>query len=195
MPSMPFAPRLERNLIRLGELGKNASTSRMGIEEATQRIAPSSRRPQFGPGPGLERLVTCASAGAMSASARLQACLWFFTKAGTPKTKEVEEDERTLLAYSDPKAQNYVSVGGHARVVRDAANKKELWGKSLRVWFPGGPEGPDVALMKVTVDGAEVLGRAVLDLLHAYGYVKAVATGKPPKGGENEKVDFTESAR
>ena len=28
--------------------------------------------------------------------------LWFFTQAGSPKTEEVEEDERTLLAYSDP---------------------------------------------------------------------------------------------
>jgi general stress protein 26 len=121
--------------------------------------------------------------------------LWFFTKAGTPKTKEVEEDERTLLAYSDPKAQNYVSVGGHARVVRDAAKQKELWGESLRVWFPGGPEGPDVALMKVTVDGAEYWDAPSSTFLHAYGYVKAVATGKPPKGGENEKVDFTRSAR
>lgn len=124
-----------------------------------------------------------------------QGTLWFFTKAQSPKVGEVTQDERTLLAYSDPSRQNYVSVGGHARIVRDAAKQKELWSEPLRVWFPGGPEGPDVALMKVEVDGAEYWDAPSSTFVHAYGYVKAVTTGKPPTAGENEKVDFAKAAR
>ena len=45
--------------------------------------------------------------------------LWFFTPAGSPKTGEVAEDERCLLAYSDPRSQNYVSIYGTAELVRD----------------------------------------------------------------------------
>lgn len=120
--------------------------------------------------------------------------LWFFTQAGTPKTDEVEQDERTLLAYSDPKGQNYVSLSGHAQIVRDVAKQKELWSEPLRVWFPGGPEAPEVALMKVTVDGAEYWDSPSSTFVHAYGYIKAVTTGQPPKGGENAKVDFTKAA-
>jgi len=30
--------------------------------------------------------------------------------------------------------------------------------------------------------------------VHAYGYLKAVTTGKPPAAGENDKVDFTKAA-
>ena len=52
--------------------------------------------------------------------------LWFFTKAGSPKTDELKQDERTLLAYSDPKSQNYVSIGGTARIVRDVAKQKDI---------------------------------------------------------------------
>ena len=120
--------------------------------------------------------------------------LWFFTKADSPKVQEAKQDERTLLAYCDPHKQNYVSVSGHAEVVRDAAKQKELWSEPLRTWFPGGPEAPEVALMKVTVDGAEYWDSPSSTFVHAYGYIKAVTTGKPPAAGENDKVDFTKAA-
>ena len=120
--------------------------------------------------------------------------LWFFTQGGSPKTGEVQEDERVLLAYSDPGGQNYVSISGTAQVVRDVAKQKELWSEPLRVWFPQGAEAPEVALLKVTVDGAEYWDSPNSTLIHAYGYVKALATGKPPSAGENEKVEFSRSA-
>lgn len=117
--------------------------------------------------------------------------VWFFTQNHTPKTDEVQGDERVLLAYSDPSGQNYVAISGTAQVVRDVAKQKELWSEPLRVWFPGGAEAPEVALLKVTVDGAEYWDSPNSKLVHAYGYVKSLATGKPPSGGENVKVDFT----
>ncbi len=120
--------------------------------------------------------------------------IWFFTKDHTPKVEEVEEDERTLLAYSDPHKQNYVSISGHAQIVRDVAKQKEFWSEPLRTWFPGGPEAPEVALVKVTVDGAEYWDSPSSTFVHAYGYIKAVTTGKPPAPGENDKVDFTKAA-
>jgi general stress protein 26 len=87
-----------------------------------------------------------------------------------------------------------VSISGHAQVVRDLAKQKELWSEPLRVWFPGGPEAPEVALVKVTVDGAEYWDSPSSTFVHAYGYLKAVTTGKPPAPGENDKVDFTKAA-
>ena len=60
--------------------------------------------------------------------------LWFFTQAGSPKTGEVAGDERCLLAYSDPRSQNYVSVYGTAELVRDTALQKKLWAEPLRVF-------------------------------------------------------------
>lgn len=114
--------------------------------------------------------------------------LWFYTAAPTPKTGEVAEDGRVLLAYSDPRSQNYVSIYGTAEVVRDVAKQKSLWTEPMRVWFPQGPEAPEVALLRVTCEGAEYWDAPSSTLLHAWGYVKAIATGQSPKGGENAKV-------
>jgi general stress protein 26 len=120
--------------------------------------------------------------------------LWFFTQAGSPKDREVAEDDRVLLAYADPRRQNYVALSGSAETLQDPAKQRELWSEPLRAWFPGGPEDPKVALLKVEVDGAEYWDAPNSTMVHLYGYVKARLTGRPPEGGENAKVDFSRGA-
>lgn len=120
--------------------------------------------------------------------------LWFFTSQPSPKSEEIQHDDRVLLAYSDPSNQNYVSLFGSAQVVRDPQKQKELWSEPLRTWFPGGPDDPNAALLKVEVEGAEYWDSPSSTLVHAYGYVKARLTGEPPKAGENDKVAFRQSA-
>ena len=117
--------------------------------------------------------------------------LWFFSGNSTEKTEEISRNDRVLLSYSDPSKQNYVSVSGKARVMRDVAKQKELWQETMKTWFPGGPEDPKIALIAVEMTGAEYWDSPSSTLLHAYGYVKATLTGQPPSGGENERVSFT----
>lgn len=120
--------------------------------------------------------------------------LWFFATAGSPVTGEAASDGRVLLAYSDPSSQNYVSISGNAETVKDVAKQKALWSEPLRVWFPGGPEDPKIALIRVECEGAEYWDSPSSTLVHAYGYIKAVTTGEPPHPGANDKVDFTKKA-
>ena len=117
--------------------------------------------------------------------------LWFASRDATPKVDEIAHDEHVLLAYSEPKSQNYVSVAGTARIVHDASKVKSLWSESLRVWFPQGPDDPNIALIKVTIDTAEYWDAPSSKWLHAYGYAKARLTGEPPRDvGENKVVSF-----
>jgi general stress protein 26 len=120
--------------------------------------------------------------------------LWFFTDQPSPKTDEIQHDDRVLLSYADPSAQNYVALSGSARVVRDPAKQKELWSEPLRTWFPAGPEDPKAALLKVEVEGAEYWDAPSSTFVHAWGYVKARVTGEPPQAGENDKVAFRKPA-
>ena len=114
--------------------------------------------------------------------------LWFFTYAESAKVHEIEDDQHVNLSYADAAKQNYVSVSGRASLVRDKAKAKELWHESLRTWFPKGSDDPDVALLKVTVDVGEYWDSSSSRMVHLYGYLKAVTTGKRPNGGENKKV-------
>lgn len=117
--------------------------------------------------------------------------LWFASRRDTPKLDEIKDDSHVLLAYSEPKNQNYVSVAGTARIVYDTAKVKELWSEPMRVWFPKGPEDPDIALISVTVQSAEFWDAPSSAWVYAVGYAKARITGEAPRDvGENKVVNF-----
>ena len=81
--------------------------------------------------------------------------LWFITRYNSPKSDEIQENQRVNVTYASPKNDRYVSVSGTATLVRDPDKVKELWRGALKQWFPEGKKDPDLALLKVTVDRAE----------------------------------------
>lgn len=116
--------------------------------------------------------------------------LWFFTKKESRKVRELSANPETLLCFGDPGHQNYVSVTGKSDIVTDRARVKELWTEIYRTWFPGGPEDPNIVLIRVTVEHADYWDSPSSVMVHAFGYLKAVTTGKPAKSGEIGAVSF-----
>jgi general stress protein 26 len=81
--------------------------------------------------------------------------LWFITRFHSPKSEEVQENQRVNVTYASRKNDRYVSVSGTATLVRDPDKLKELWRGAMKQWFPEGKKDPDLALLKVTVERAE----------------------------------------
>jgi general stress protein 26 len=82
--------------------------------------------------------------------------LWFFTHAHSPKSAEIEaHDHQVNLSYADPRDEDYASISGTARLVRDQEKMRELWMAPLAAWFPRGLDDPDLALLEVRIDKAE----------------------------------------
>lgn len=146
-------------------------------------------------GIGTVMLVTQAADGTLQARPMAPQAIegdtvWFFHVTGTPKSMQIAQDSDVLLAAANPSSQDYVSAKGKARTLKDPARAKALWRESARVWFPKGAEDPELELIAVTIHGAEYWDSPSSAALHAYGYVKALATGERPAGGENQKVSF-----
>ena len=123
--------------------------------------------------------------------AEFDGTLWFFTKASSHKVDEVEAHHRVGVSFSDPSAQNYVSLSGTASLVQDRAAIDAHWTELLSTWFPKGKDDPDVALLKVAVTQAEYWDTPSSAMVHAYGYVKAKLTGEAPHPGKNEKITIS----
>jgi general stress protein 26 len=119
--------------------------------------------------------------------------LWFFTGASSPKTGEVDDEHEVALAFTDKTHQNYVSVSGVARVVRDRAKAREMWNEAQRAWYPKGLDDPELALLKVTVQHAEYWDRPTGEMVAAQGLVRLVAD-ETPDLGENEKLTFEQTS-
>lgn len=126
----------------------------------------------------------------VAAQKEFDGSLWFYTRASSHKVDEVQGDQRVGITYAEPSKQNYVSLSGKARLVRDKAAITEHWQESMRTWFPKGTDDPDIALLRVEITEAEYWDAPSSTMIHAYGYVKAVVTGEPPHPGGNEKLSF-----
>jgi len=118
--------------------------------------------------------------------------LWFFTGASSPKTDEVDDEHEVALAFADKTHQNYVSISGRAKLVRDRAKARELWTEEQRAWYPEGLDDPELALLKVSVQQAEYWDRPTGEMVAAQGLVRAIAD-ETPDLGENEKLSFEHS--
>lgn len=75
--------------------------------------------------------------------------VWFLTSIDSSKTDEIKDDAKVNLGFANSSTNKFVSVTGTARVVCDVAKQKELWNPFAEAWLPEGPEGPNVALIRV----------------------------------------------
>lgn len=110
--------------------------------------------------------------------------LWFFTNKDSRKVEELSADPRVLVNFADPKKQCFVSLTGCAEVVAERSKVEAMWSEIYRPWFPKGAEDENVVLLKIRAERAEYWDTPTGAMAYAFGYVQAVATGKPHRAGE-----------
>jgi general stress protein 26 len=116
--------------------------------------------------------------------------LLFLTYGAAHKNIEVSHDNRVSVAFADPGSQTYVSVSGHATLIRDRAKAEKIWTAWAKVWFPDGLDTPDLAVLSVRIDKAEYWDSPSGTFVLLYGLATQALTGHPPHLGENKKIDF-----
>jgi len=116
--------------------------------------------------------------------------LWFFTKRDSRKVRELHADPQVLVAFSDPRKQHFVSITGRAEIVADRDKVAAHWSEIYRAWFPGGPDDENVVLIRVHAEHAEYWDNPTSVMVYAFGYLKAVTTGKPARAGDVGAVEL-----
>ncbi|HXH29291.1 MAG TPA: pyridoxamine 5'-phosphate oxidase family protein [Bacteriovoracaceae bacterium] len=105
--------------------------------------------------------------------------LWFFSRKHSMKNHSIEMDQHVNLAYANPDKQQYISISGRARITEDKAMMKKLWNPLLKAWFPEGLEDPEISLIGVQIESAEIWDSPPSKVVQMVGFVKAVVTGVP----------------
>jgi general stress protein 26 len=115
--------------------------------------------------------------------------LWFFMSRRSHSVEDIANDPQVHVGFADTDKDQYVSVGGTARVVDDKGKTAALWTKKAEAWFPGGPTDGDLALVEVQIRHAHYWDVKENKLVQLYKMAKAAITGKPPaKMGESGVV-------
>lgn len=117
--------------------------------------------------------------------------LWFFTDAFSDKVDEFQENHPVSLGYSDPGNDDYVSVSGHATLVRDRETLEDKWNPMLKAWFPDGLDTKGISLIKVVPKTAEYWDGADNSLVQMAKIGYAILTGQKHQTGEHGRVQMS----
>lgn len=71
----------------------------------------------------------------------------FVTSIDDAKSEEIRNDPNVCVALQ--KGQKYLSLTGTAELIQDRDKLREMWNEAWKVWFPEGPDSPEVTLLKV----------------------------------------------
>ena len=82
--------------------------------------------------------------------------IWFVTDVRGAKDDEIDAAHDVGLVFIDEGDRVCLSITGRAFVLRDTAKTKELWKKTDDSWLPGGPDDPDVRLLRMEPTTAEL---------------------------------------
>lgn len=116
--------------------------------------------------------------------------LWFFTGAYSHKVSEINHAPRVNVSFADPQNQNYVSITGRAKLVRDRKKIDELWQPQFTMWFPEGKDDPNIALLRVKIEKAEYWDSPSSAVSFVLDFVSALVTGEEPNSGEHKQLEF-----
>jgi general stress protein 26 len=104
----------------------------------------------------------------------------FFTGHGG-LSEEIQKEAAVLLVFQNDHSA-YVSVRGRARIEQDRAKVKELWKEPYKVWFPKGPDDPEITLVAVDLLDAEYWdNRGMNKLEYLFQAAKAYVKGQKPE--------------
>jgi general stress protein 26 len=113
--------------------------------------------------------------------------VWFFTGRGGTLAEEVKQESVVLLVFQNDTSA-YLSLRGKARIVEDVTRIREYWKEPYRVWFPGGPSDPQLALMGVKPIDAEFWdNRGTHKLEYMFEAAKAYFSGEKPDTADADK--------
>jgi general stress protein 26 len=112
----------------------------------------------------------------------------FVTDVRGGKDDEIEAAPDAGLVVIEPKGKAYLSITGRAAVIRDRAIAARIWKKTDDIWWPGGPDDPNVRVLEFHPKTAELWDGPSSAAVAAFEFAKAKITGEKPNLGENRKV-------
>lgn len=118
---------------------------------------------------------------------RDEGVVWFVTDARAHKDEELRSTPQACISFES--GNTYLSVSGHAEVLRDTAKLKEIWNTAVDAWFPDGPEDPNVRLLRFEPHNAEYWD-GPSSVVAGLKMALASARDTRPDMGDNRKVDL-----
>lgn len=109
------------------------------------------------------------------------ATLWFCTKVDAEKVDDVQAHPRVVVTFQD--SGRFLTLNGSAKLNTDRSKIEELWNETWKVWFPGGQDDPELALLEVNATHGQYWDNSWLQ-----GISYAIKAGQAYWQGEEPEI-------
>ena len=113
--------------------------------------------------------------------------VWFFLKRDNDLLKSTGP---AMFCVVSKDREVYACLGGEISEQHDRARIDKYWGPVTAAWFPEGKDDPELTLLRLTVDDAQVWVAQKGPIKFAYEIAKANLTHKEPDVGDTAKLAF-----
>ena len=114
--------------------------------------------------------------------------LWFASSIDSQKMEEIARNPHVCVTCLRGRGSAYISISAHATVRRDRALVHKLFKPDWKVWWPQGPDDPQIAFIELQVERAEYWEPTGGSMRVLYAMVKSLIKGEaadrnlpPPK--------------
>jgi general stress protein 26 len=122
--------------------------------------------------------------------------LWFVSRDGTMKIRDLQADPHVNLSYYKDRTREWISVSGIAKLSRDRGKIRELYQPDWKMWFGnegdprhGTPDDPRMILIGVDIHAAVFLELDKPQPVVLYEMAKGWLTGTEPDIGEMHRIE------
>jgi general stress protein 26 len=81
--------------------------------------------------------------------------VWFVTSIHTAMVEEIARHPKVCVTCLRDRGSAYASISAHATVFQDEALVHKLWQPDWKIWWPKGPDDPQIAFLLLQVERAE----------------------------------------
>jgi general stress protein 26 len=114
--------------------------------------------------------------------------IWFFTGADTDLAREATGGRTAMFVFQQKDI--YACIAGELSVDHDAARIEKYWNAVVAAWHPSGRDDPNLTLLRLDCDDAQVWISQTGPARFAWEIAKANATKHAPDLGGHTSLNF-----
>lgn len=121
---------------------------------------------------------------------RATATLWFLTRRDTELFESLSAAHSAQLVFASPEQDFYVSMRGELSEKRDERALDTMWNRVSASFYDGGKTDPQLAVLALRLEEAEIWASTGSALVFAWEIAKANLSDGPPDIGVRNTVRF-----
>ena len=121
---------------------------------------------------------------------REQGTIWFFTRRDTELVRKLVQGGKAMFNLVAKDRDLWACIGGVITEQHDGERIEKYWNPVVAAWFPDGKDDPELTLLRLDADDAEVWISQKGPIRFAFEIAKANLTDSEPDLGQHARLNL-----